>query len=285
LICFLGASLRRGGGAVETLSLENNGIRRFDALARIKTYLPDLRTLKIAGNPIDDAGQIERLARSTGIEILTEEANDSALSSSRESSEASDSAGSTDEEDSPGRAEELSHAVVWTSARPADPHPVPAPMPAKDPRIRCVRPFLDLFVETSAAAIADTAAFYTDDACFSLCFGKIGGEWAHLFPSNRNLAMRRGNETSQVVGPIQIGEKLSTLFPDGLGLQAVTAQVAVVCDLFYSVAMYGTASISGKSLAMMRSLVIVGHNRHLFIANDVLSLRYDQGPRSRPRAS
>jgi hypothetical protein len=190
---------------------------------------------------------------------------------------------SVETDDDPGRRQELAHAVVWNPARDADRKPIIVSSASDDPRTFCVKPWLDRLIAQSESDIHGTASFYADDACFSLFFGKLGGEWGHLFASNRNLTMRRGGDIPQIYGSSAIIGKLGTLFEDGLKLRNVTTHIVVVCDLFYAVSMYGVLSIKTKNLAMMRSMVVIGHNRRLFITNDVISLRYDQGIRARSK--
>jgi hypothetical protein len=277
LICFLGVTLRRGKKTVEILSLENNRIRKIEALSRIKIYLPELKVLRLGGNEIEDEEQLDNLRRSAEIEIKVEKEEERESENEAEGEEEGD-----EEEDDPGRREELAHSVVWTPARSAHPAPV---VVAEDPRIACVKPWIDRLIAQSASNIRQTASFYVEDACFSMLFGKLGREWAHLFPLNRNLTVPRGSKVQQIWGNQEIAEKLGELFENGFTLENVTTRVAVVCDLFYAVTIFATAIIDGKTLAMMRSMVVVGHNRRLFIANDVISLRYDRQQRSRPGSS
>jgi hypothetical protein len=262
LICFLGASIRRTGQRIEVLSLENNRIRKCEALTRIKIYLPDLRTLKMGGNAIEDPSPLDRLAHRARIEVVTDAA------APAESPDESDDADEQSVEESDSDKPEASVPAISS--------------PADDPRTLCVKPWLDRLIAQSETDIRGTGSFYAEDACFSIFFGKLGMEWGHLFASNRNLKMR-GTGVPQICGKEEISEKLGTLFEGGFRLLNVTTRVGVVSGLFYAVSMYGIASINAKNLAMMRSMVVVGHNRRLFITNDVISLRYDRDARERPR--
>jgi hypothetical protein len=240
-LCFLAATFRRTGKSVTILNLESNKIRNLNALDQVRIFLPTLQAVRIGGNPIDDAHSAQRLQQNAGIQIITDLDSDSGISDSVESFSAT----------------------------------VSAPTVA-DARIECLTPFVEHLIKLSSSDIAQTSALYATDACFSVLCGKLSSEWHQLFPGNRNLTHAAAHAIPQVTGASAIARHLKSLFPTGIRIEGLVIRASVVSNLFYSVNLYGTATADGRSLEMMRALVVVGRDGRLQIANDVLSLRYPE---------
>jgi hypothetical protein len=229
-----------------------------------QTFLPDLEFLKITGNPIERDEQIEALT-GAGLRVITAAG---VQGGDDDVSPIEDEIDEEAEEEDEGRREELGNAVSWTPIARSAPSRV-----SSDSRTGCVAPFMDYFVQTSRSNIQALISCYTEDAVFSVTFGKAGSDLRPLFEYNRNLMFERSTK-DPVVGNANIIGVLRKIFPSGCAMQVAERVVNVVSGLFFGVAMYGSVAIQQDNFGFMRTFVVIGDEGRLLISNDSLAIRY-----------
>jgi hypothetical protein len=238
LLFMLGAMTRRAGRSITTLNLSGNGISSLGDPCPLQQYLPDLRTLRLAGHRIEP----DELAGFTEVTVLTE----------------SDEEDDVDLELEPRGADTAARRLV---------NAVPSGGSAE------IFLFVDEFLTVSARNIGRIDSYYTDDAVLSFVFPAIGRRSKRFFPFNRDLTRPNAKAVPQIHGRPIIRAKLLELFPGGLMMVLREVRVRLVFDLIYEVEIYGTWMDDNVIFGVERALTVIGTQGVLLIKNDCVSFR------------